>query len=79
MFGYQATNVLIQKRFSIKALGGWLLVTIGAFLMPAGLFNLRGWWILATPPLLKAWVIALGLMFAVVALKLWYKRQGEKP
>jgi cytochrome c-type biogenesis protein len=42
MFGFQATKVLSEKRFAIEKFTAWLLILIGAFLIPAGVFNLRG-------------------------------------
>ncbi|HLY68381.1 MAG TPA: cytochrome c biogenesis protein CcdA, partial [Puia sp.] len=49
MFGFQSTKALIEYRLSIASISAWLLILIGAFLIPAGIFNLRGWWIIDVP------------------------------
>lgn len=46
MLGFQATKALSENRFAIEKITGWILILIGAFLIPTGLFNLRGWWII---------------------------------
>jgi len=74
MFGIQATKVLSEKRFAIEKFTAWLLIIIGAFLIPAGVFNLRGWWILATPPEIGAWGLALGLIILPLVVKSFIKK-----
>ena len=69
MFGVQATAVLSEKRFVIQKFTAWLLILIGAFLIPAGLFNLRGWWIIATPINLWVWVLAIALLLIPFIIK----------
>jgi len=77
MFGLSATKVLSEKRFAIEKFTAWLLIIIGAFLIPAGVFNLRGWWISATPPELGAWGLALGLIVLPLVVKLFIKKQQQ--
>lgn len=69
MVGLQAAKVLAEKRFAIQIFTAWLLIIIGAFLLPAGIFNLRGWWIAATPEF-RAWGLALGLLLFPLVVKL---------
>lgn len=68
MFGFQATAVLISSRTMIENIGAWMLICIGVFLISAGIFNLRGWWLFASPPYYTAIVIALLLMIFPVVL-----------
>lgn len=70
MFGIQATKTLSEKRFTIEKFTAWLLIFIGAFLLPAGAFNLRGWWIAVIPPDYRALGLALGLLILPVVIKL---------
>ena len=70
IFGFQAARVLAEKRFAIQIITAWLLIIIGAFLLPSGLFNLRGWWILATPIEIHAWILAGVLLALPVVVKL---------
>lgn len=77
MFGFQATKTLSENRFTIEKFTAWLLILIGAFLIPAGAFNLRGWWISATPPDLGAWGLALGLIILPMVVKLFIKKQQQ--
>lgn len=74
MFGFQATRALSEKRFAIEKFTAWLLIIIGAFLIPAGAFNLRGWWISAAPPELGAWGLALGLIILPMVVKLLIRK-----
>ena len=74
MFGIQATKILSEKRFAIEKFTAWLLVIIGTFLIPTGVFNLRGWWIAATPPDLGAWGLAVGLIALPLVAKLFIKK-----
>lgn len=69
MFGIQATRVLSEKRFAIGKLTAWLLVLIGAFLIPAGVLNLRGWWVAAAPIYWPAIALAIGLLVLPLILK----------
>jgi len=78
MFGFQATKVLSEKRFAIEKFTAWLLVLIGIFLIPTGVFNLRGWWILATPPDLGAFGLALGLIILPLVVKLFTRQNFQK-
>lgn len=66
MFGIQATKTLSEKRFAIEKFTAWLLIFIGTFLVPAGAFNLRGWWITATPVDMRA----VGLVILLLGLPL---------
>lgn len=77
MFGLSATKVLSEKRFAIEKFTAWLLIIIGAFLIPAGTFNLRGWWISASPPELGAWGLALGLIILPMVVKLFIKKPQQ--
>ena len=79
MFGFQATKVLSEKRFAIEKFTAWLLIIIGAFLIPAGAFNLRGWWISATPPDLGAWGLAVGLIALPLVAKLFSRKPQVTP
>ncbi len=69
MLGFQTANVLSEKRFTIEKFTAWLLIAIGAFLIPTGTFNLRGWWITTTPIDLRAAALAGGLMLLPLLLK----------
>lgn len=75
MFGIQATKTLSEKRFTIEKFTAWLLIIIGAFLIPAGAFNLRGWWVAAAPLNLRAVGFAVGLIILPLLLKLFIKKQ----
>lgn len=77
MFGFQATKVLAEKRFAVEKFTAWLLVLIGTFLIPAGAFNLRGWWIAASPPDLKAWGLAVGLLILPLVVQLCMKKPQQ--
>ena len=79
MFGFQATKVLSEKRFAIEKFTAWLLIIIGTFLIPAGAFNLRGWWISATPPDLGAWGLAVGLIALPLVAKLFSRKPQVTP
>lgn len=71
MFGIQATRVLSEKRFAIEKFTAWLLILIGAFLVPAGLFTLRGWWILQTPLDLRAFGLAGALIILPILARMF--------
>ncbi len=75
MFGLQATKVLAEKRFAIEKFTAWLLILIGVFLIPTGIFNLRGWWITATPIDLPAVGLAVGLIIIPLVAKLFINKQ----
>lgn len=75
MFGIQATKTLSEKRFAIEKFTAWLLVIIGAFLLPAGVFNLRGWWIAAAAQNLQAVGLAVGLIAVPLVARLFIKKQ----
>ena len=79
MFGFQATKVLSEKRFAIEKFTAWLLIIIGAFLIPAGVFNLRGWWISAMPPDLGVWGLAVGLIALPLIAKLFSRKPQVTP
>ena len=79
MFGFQATKILSEKRFAIEKFTAWLLIIIGAFLIPAGALNLRGWWISATPQELGAWWLALGLIILPMVVQLLSKKPQQTP
>lgn len=69
MLGFQATRVLAEKRVAIGTITAWLLIMIGAFLLPAGLFNLRGWWVVSgVNP--SVWILAGGLLILPIVVKL---------
>ena len=70
MLGVQTTQVLAEKQLVISRITGWLLVIIGAFLLPAGIFNLRGWWIIARPINIYALGVGFGLLVLPVVVKL---------
>lgn len=70
MLGFQATRVLSEKRLAIEKVTAWLLILIGAFLIPAGLFNLRGWWIAATPINMQALILAAVLLVFPILIQL---------
>lgn len=63
MFGLQATTVLITSRTIIEKITAWILIIMGVFLIPAGIFNLRGWWMFARPPYYQAFILAALLIF----------------
>lgn len=75
MFGIQATKTLSEKRFAIEKFTAWLLVIIGAFLLPAGIFNLRGWWIAAAAQNLQAVGLAVALILVPLVARLFIKKQ----
>lgn len=74
MFGIQVTKTLAEKRFTIEKFTAWLLIFIGTFLIPAGAFNLRGWWIAVTPPDTRAIVLAIGLLVLPFIIKRFVKK-----
>lgn len=78
MFGFQATKTLSENRFAIEKFTAWILILIGAFLIPAGAFNLRGWWIAATPPDFDAWGLAVGLLILPLVVKLFTQLEIER-
>lgn len=77
LFGFQASKTLAEKRFAIGKFTSWLLILIGAFLIPAGIFNLRGWWLIATPVDLRAVSLAIGLIVLPLVLKMFIKKPEE--
>lgn len=77
MFGFQATKTLSANRFTIEKCTAWLLVLIGVFLIPAGAFNLRGWWIASTPPDLGAWGLAVGLFILPLVVTLFVRKPSQ--
>ncbi len=78
MFGFQATKVLAEKRFAIEKFTAWILVLMGAFLIPTGVFNLRGWWILAMPLDLRAVGLAVGLLIMPIVVRLIKKPKQKQ-
>lgn len=70
MFGLQATKVIAEKRVAIGTITAWFLIMIGVFLIPAGLFNLRGWWLIQTPVDLRVAGLAIGLLLLPFVVKL---------
>ncbi len=77
MFGVQATQVLISSRTFIEKITAWILILIGTFLIPAGIFNLRGWWMMAMPPYYAALSLATLLIMVPLVLSLVFKRNEE--
>lgn len=77
MFGIQATKTLSENRFAIEKFTAWLLVIIGAFLIPAGVFNLRGWWIAEASQNLQAVALAAGLIVLPLIVKLFIKKPQQ--
>lgn len=77
MFGIQATTTLSEKRFAIEKLTALLLVIIGAFLIPAGAFNLRGWWVIAAPTNTKAFGLAIGLLMLPLLIKIFFRKTTQ--
>lgn len=75
MFGVGLTATLTEKRFAIGRFTAWLLIIIGVFLIPAGVFNLRGWWLVATPINLQALGLAIGLLILPLIMKAIIKPQ----
>lgn len=69
MLGIQTTKILTENRFTIEKLTGWALILIGAFLIPTGLFNLRGWWIVQAPEI-KTSAVMLGLLILPIIYSL---------
>lgn len=69
MLGVQATKVITENRFTIEKFTGWTLLAIGAFLIPTGIFNLRGWWLLQAPEV-KALAVMLGLLILPIIYSL---------
>lgn len=74
MFGIQVTKTLSEKRFAIEKFTAWLLILIGTFLIPAGAFNLRGWWISATPIDTRAVGLAMSLLAIPIILQIFIKK-----
>lgn len=74
MFGIQTTSALSEKRFSIEKVTAWILIVIGTFLIPAGVFNLRGWWITATPSDMRAVSFAIGLLIVPLLATMFRKQ-----
>lgn len=77
MFGMQATKVLSERRFAIEKFTAWLLIFIGLFLIPAGAFNLRGWWIIAAPLDMRA--VALGVVLLLLPFVVRFFIENKKP
>lgn len=78
MFGIQTVKTLSEKRFTIEKFTAWLLILIGAFLIPAGVFNLRGWWIFTRPIEIRAVGLAFVLIVIPIIVKLFLPNQKEK-
>lgn len=74
MFGFQATGTLIQHRPIIQSITSWMLIIMGAFLIPAGALNLRGWWLLAIPPHWYAVVLSFILILLPIIIGLIKRR-----
>lgn len=76
LFGVQATRGLAVRRVAIERVTAVLLLAMGAFLVPAGLFNLRGWWVVTTPVDLRA--LALAGALALVPLAFSWRRRAPR-
>lgn len=74
MLGIQATKVITENRFTIEKFTGWALILIGAFLIPTGLFNLRGWWIVQAPDI-KASAVMLALLILPIIYSLVKRKE----
>lgn len=68
-FGLQATKALAENRVRIENITAWLLILIGAFLIPAAVFNLRGWWVIGILDF-RAWILAGALLILPLLIKL---------
>lgn len=77
MFGVGLTATLSEKRFAIEKFTAWLLMIIGAFLIPAGVFNLRGWWLGTAPINLQALGLAVGLLILPLIMRAIVKPQQQ--
>lgn len=77
MFGIQTTKVISEKRFAIERFTAWLLILIGTFLIPAGVFNLRGWWISVAPINLQAYILAFILLILPFIIRIVIKPQTQ--
>jgi len=77
MLGIQATKVITENRFTIEKFTGWALLLIGTFLIPTGLFNLRGWWLLQAPDL-KALALMVSLLIAPLVYSLLKRKEVPK-
>lgn len=77
MLGIQATKILTENRFTIEKLTGWALILIGAFLIPTGLFNLRGWWIVQALEI-RALVVMLALLMLPIIYSLMKGKEVPK-
>lgn len=77
MLGIQTTKVITENRFTIEKFTGWALLLIGAFLIPTGLFNLRGWWVFQTLDV-KALALMLGLLILPVIYTLFKIKEVPK-
>lgn len=69
IFGIQATEALIEYRVSIAHISTWLLIIVGAFLIPSGILNIRGWWIFDYPINMVAWILAITLLMLPIIFK----------
>lgn len=74
MLGIQATKIITENRFTIEKFTGWALLAIGAFLIPTGLFNLRGWWLLQAPDM-KALAVMLSLLIIPLVYSLLKRKE----
>lgn len=77
MLGIQATKIITENRFTIEKFTGWALLLIGAFLIPTGLFNLRGWWVLQAPDA-KALFLMIGLLIVPIIYSFTKRKEGVK-
>lgn len=61
ILGIQGARFLVEKRIAIEKITGYALLVFGAFLLVGWIFDVRGWWIYATPPNLTHWIVFLAL------------------
>lgn len=75
ILGISSLDFLTSKRFTIKKITGWSLIIIGAFLIVTGVFNLRGWWVIQSPPNIVALIITIALVILPFVVSKLFKKK----
>lgn len=75
ILGIQGARFLVEKRIAIEKITGYALLVFGAFLLVGWMFDVRGWWINATPPNPTHWVVFLALSL-IPLLILHFKKKN---
>lgn len=78
ILGVEAGRFIATKRIAIEKWTGFGLLVFGAFAIVAWLFDLRGFWIAQTPPLLGPWAAFLALSLVPALIMWWRIRQSRE-